>query len=101
MASSTQPFSPSTGGGTSIAVNTSSSSTPFDPNNSSQVCVSNLGTDTVHVSFGGASKVSTSDDFVVFGGSQVVLSKDRAATHAALIAVSGTPTVHVIAGKGN
>jgi hypothetical protein len=101
MASSIQPFSPSTSGGVTVTTSTSTSVTAFDPNNSSQVCVSNLGTDAVHVAFGGSAKTADATDYVVFGGSQVVLSKDREATHVALIATANTPSVHVIAGKGN
>tara|TARA_R110002126_G_scaffold256378_1_gene399395 strand:- start:127 stop:432 length:306 start_codon:yes stop_codon:yes gene_type:complete len=100
MASSVQPFSQATLGGITVATSTSTSVTAFDSNNSSQVAVSNLGTDAVHVSFGGSTKTATAADYIVFGGSQVILSKDREATHVALIATAATPSIHVIAGKG-
>lgn len=94
-------FAPGYGTGVTISASTTSSNTEIRPGSLS-VCVTN--TDNTHIIYFRTSPVSTdvatNKDYLVMPGQQVSVSKAGDHDRIAVLAASGTPSVHVIIGDG-
>lgn len=105
--SAIQPIQPRYGVGVVIATSTSSNSTEIDNmvkqpgGGSKQVVVTNQdSTNGVYFRIGVGTQTATTAGYYLQKDSQVCVTKGEYDNHIGLIAVAGTPNVHVIVGEG-
>ena len=92
-------FNPAGGTGGTLSATTSSSRAALTPGTQS-IVVTNRGSDYIYVRCGDSAVVATAADYCVTPGGQISLTKFQDLTHVAVLSVSGTQAVHVIAGEG-
>ncbi len=97
-----ETFSPGYGSGITITAGaTSSAATALRGGLSNTLCITNYGTDRAFVRVGGETVQAVTDqDYCVLGGQQVTITIPITATHVAVIAPSGTPTLQFLRGEG-
>jgi len=95
-------FNPVSKGAVTIVSSTTTSNAACGGRSMSMV-VSNLSStaaEFVYVCFGDSTVTATAADYVLLAGQQVSLTKFQDYTHVAVLAASGTPSVHVCPGEG-
>ena len=100
MSNRQNTFGPSWGRGV-IRTTTTSSSRIAVGLGARVICVTNQdSTDAVYIRSGDSTVVATSADYPLPKDGQSTLTKNPGDTHVAVIAVAGTPSVHIIPGQG-
>ena len=97
----TQTFAPAYGDGVLVSPGVASAVQAF-PNNSSAVCLTNIGATRVSIRFGETNAITASlnADYTLLPGMQVTITKNRAHQFFAHIGSGGGGSLHVIPGEG-
>jgi len=67
---------------------------------SKTLCITNLGSIVVYVRVGASDVAATAADYPILPLTQLSISKEQDATHAAYVTASGTGSLHILPGEG-
>ena len=102
MSKAIEAFGPTWGKGQTIAASTSTANVVIDASGKQEnlVVTNKDASILVYVATGSSSVTASTADYLVLPGTQVTMSKNLDHTHFATISASGTPSIHVIPGRG-